>query len=229
MAIYNTNISGGLNTKDCTADASKILDGYTAGVGKEIVTGTMADNGDVSTAIANGVLKEGYTSGGTIANLEEGNIKDGVTIAGKTGTYESSTYGLFSNVSRGYAKVTADHSPYSYTVSSSIKMLIFVTTSSTTVRILLLDADNPSKYRVFSGDELDTVVCGFLDNTSWVTYSVVSEGYKYYCAGTSKQDYFKLNITISNDFKTLTVHGATSAYGYAMDKAASQTQVIIFY
>lgn len=71
MAIYNTNISGGLNTKDCTADASKILDGYTAGVGKEIVTGTMADNGDVSTAIVDGVLKEGYTSGGVIESMME--------------------------------------------------------------------------------------------------------------------------------------------------------------
>ena len=69
MAIYNTNISGGLNTKDCTADASKILDGYTAGVGKEIVTGTMADNGDVSTAIVDGVLLEGFTSGGTIESM----------------------------------------------------------------------------------------------------------------------------------------------------------------
>ena len=86
MAIYNTNISGGLNTKDCTADASKILDGYTAGVGKEIVTGTMANNGDVNSAIVNGVLQKGYTSGGTIANLEEGNIKSGVNIAGKIGS-----------------------------------------------------------------------------------------------------------------------------------------------
>ena len=66
MAIYNTNISGGLNTKDCTADASKILDGYTAAVGKEIVAGTMPDNGNVDSAIVNGVLKKGYTSGGLL-------------------------------------------------------------------------------------------------------------------------------------------------------------------
>ena len=94
MAIYNTNISGGLNTKDCTADASKILDGYTAAVGKEIVTGTMPDNGNVDSAIANGVLKEGYTSGGTIQNLSAGNIKSGVSIGGVTGTYKDEHSGI---------------------------------------------------------------------------------------------------------------------------------------
>lgn len=88
MAIFNETMVGGVNAKDCTADASKILDGYTAAVGKEIVTGTMPDNGNVDSAIANGKLKAGYTSGGTIANLIAGNIKKDVSIGGVTGEYQ---------------------------------------------------------------------------------------------------------------------------------------------
>ena len=89
MAIFNETMVGGVNTKDCTADASKILDGYTAAVGKEIVEGTMPDNGNVDSAIADGVLKEGYTNGGAIVNLIAENIKNGVTICGVTGTLSS--------------------------------------------------------------------------------------------------------------------------------------------
>lgn len=73
MAIYNESMAGGLNVKDCTADASKILEGYTAGVGKEIVTGEMKNNGGVDTAIVDGVLKEGYTSGGKIEDMISAN------------------------------------------------------------------------------------------------------------------------------------------------------------
>lgn len=87
MAIYNENLSGGVNAKGCTADASKILDGYTAAVGKEIVTGTMPNNGDASTAVVNGAVLEGYTSGGQIEGLTAENIKENVTVAGILGAY----------------------------------------------------------------------------------------------------------------------------------------------
>lgn len=88
MAIYNESMAGGLNVKDCTADASKILEGYTAGVGKEIVTGSMPDNGWVDTAIVDGTLLEGYTSGGTIANLSAENICKDIEVCGIKGTAE---------------------------------------------------------------------------------------------------------------------------------------------
>lgn len=43
MAIFNEMLGGGINAKDCTATAADILTGKTAAVGKEIVTGSMAD------------------------------------------------------------------------------------------------------------------------------------------------------------------------------------------
>ena len=93
MAIYNVGSLGGLNAKNCTAEPSKILDGYTAGVGKEIIEGTMPNNGDVNSAIASGVLKEGYTSGGTIANLIASNLANGVDICGIEGTFTGARRG----------------------------------------------------------------------------------------------------------------------------------------
>lgn len=93
MAIYNIGVFGGLNVKDCTADASKILEGYTAGVGKEIVEGTMPNNGDVSTAIVNGTVLEGYTSGGSINGLIAENVKKDVQIGGVVGTFDGAITG----------------------------------------------------------------------------------------------------------------------------------------
>lgn len=181
MAIYNTNISGGLNTKDCTADASKILDGYTAGVGKEIVTGTMADNGDVSTAIVDGVLKEGYTSGGTIANLEEGNIKDGVTIAGKTGTYSggklitkitSTTYGTCETSGETSALATLGS-------SAKIAMIRFRNYQSTANQMevsFIFPSDDLSDFTAYASDGGDGTV---YDISSMITCSVSGSTYTY--------------------------------------------------
>lgn len=109
MAIYNTNISGGLNVKDCTADANKILEGYTAGVGKEIVVGSMPDNGDASTAIMNGILKAGFTDGGIIENLIAGNVADGVNIGGIIGTYPEKLYDTGTVRSSGTTTLTFNH------------------------------------------------------------------------------------------------------------------------
>lgn len=86
MALINATTIGGLNCKDATATPHDILDGKKAGVGKEIITGNMPNNGNADNAIENGILKEGYTSGGIINNLTEENIKYGIVIGGKVGT-----------------------------------------------------------------------------------------------------------------------------------------------
>ena len=125
MAIYNVGSLGGLNTKDCTADPSKILDGYTAGVGKEIIEGTMQNNGSVNNAISNGVLKEGYTSGGTIANLIASNIANGVDICGVIGTF---TGGI-----TGVGTVSATSSSKSVSLPSNWKVAMFRCYDKTTV------------------------------------------------------------------------------------------------
>lgn len=91
MPIINATTIGGLNCKNATATADKILAPYTAGVGKELITGSMPNNGNASTSIANGILKSGYTSGGVIVNLIEENIKNGVNIGGKVGTLIAAT------------------------------------------------------------------------------------------------------------------------------------------
>lgn len=117
MAIFNEMLGGGLNVKGCTADASKILDGYTAGVGKEIVEGEMPNNGNVNSAIANGVLKEGYTTGGTIVNLIASNIANGVDICGITGTF---TGGI-----TGWGTLSASTDSTSVSLPSNWKIAIF--------------------------------------------------------------------------------------------------------
>lgn len=79
------------DTKDATMEASHLLigeSGYKDGVK---VIGEMPNNGDVNTAIENGVLKQGYTDGGVIENLKPENILNGVTIGGVTGTGSSIT------------------------------------------------------------------------------------------------------------------------------------------
>ncbi len=72
-------------TADATATAAQVLAGAKAYAKGVPVVGTMPNNGGPSTAIAAGRLKDGYTTGGVIANLVAGNIKSGVTIGGIAG------------------------------------------------------------------------------------------------------------------------------------------------
>ena len=125
MAIFNEMLGGGINVKGCTADASKILDGYTAGVGKEIIEGEMPNNGNVNSAITNGVLKEGYTTGGTIVNLIASNIANGVDICGITGTF---TGGI-----TGWGTTSATTDSTSVSLPSNWKIAMFRCTDKTTV------------------------------------------------------------------------------------------------
>ncbi len=76
-------------TADATATAAQILSGKRAYVKGSPVVGTMPNNGGPSTAISSGSLKAGYTTGGDIANLVAGNIKQGVNIAGVQGTLKT--------------------------------------------------------------------------------------------------------------------------------------------
>lgn len=73
-------------TADATATAARILSGYTAYVNGSKISGSMPNNGNGNSAISNGSVKAGYTTGGSITNLTATNIKSGVTIGGITGT-----------------------------------------------------------------------------------------------------------------------------------------------
>ena len=70
-----------------TATAASVLPGETFTNDDGFQTGAMPSNGDASTSIVNGVLKQGYTDGGSIANLVSNNVKNGVNIGGIVGSY----------------------------------------------------------------------------------------------------------------------------------------------
>lgn len=93
----------GTNTKtvdasNATAEAAEVLVGRTFGKGNEIQTGTMPDNSgnnvEIST-LAGTPIPKGYSDGSgvaklsaaEIAKLTSGNIKEGVTILGVSGSY----------------------------------------------------------------------------------------------------------------------------------------------
>lgn len=88
-----------LGSGNATSDKVLAPFTFTNSTGIE-TTGTMPNNGDVSSAIVNAVLKSGYTSGGTIANLINTNIADGVNIAGIVGTYKGGGDIIYGRTSR---------------------------------------------------------------------------------------------------------------------------------
>ncbi len=91
-----------------TATAASVLPGETFTNDDGFQTGAMPSNGDVSTSIVNGVLKQGYTDGGAIVNLIASNVAYGKNIGGIVGSHGR----VYSNT-------------ISYTPSSSAKEYTF--------------------------------------------------------------------------------------------------------
>ena len=101
-AITGTNTNDA-NTSDATAAAAEILKGKTGYVAGKKVTGTMPNNGAITGSIASKTgeytVPMGFHDGsGTVAIASEeqdkliaGNIKQGVSILGVTGTYAGET------------------------------------------------------------------------------------------------------------------------------------------
>lgn len=101
--ITGTNTND-MDTSSLTATASQILSGATAGVNGSVVTGTMTNNGAVSGTIGTKAgtytVPTGYHDGsGTVSlsnvdSLIPGNLKDGVSVLGITGTYSGEAASL---------------------------------------------------------------------------------------------------------------------------------------
>lgn len=89
-----------LDTSDATANRSTILNGSTAYVNGQKITGSMANNGRLTYTPQTyaQTIPTGYTSGGSISavtsaidsNIKAGNIKKGVTILGVAGNLTAS-------------------------------------------------------------------------------------------------------------------------------------------
>ena len=143
--ITGTNTNDA-NTQDANATASQILSGATAYVQGSKVTGTMTNNGAVSGTISTKAqqytVPAGYHDGSgkvQIATAEQnkiiaGNIKQGVTVLGVTGTYSGEGVNLQSKTvtssftaqtvtaDAGYdalSQVTVNAMPYSETDNSA--------------------------------------------------------------------------------------------------------------
>ena len=95
MAIFNVILGGGINAKDCTATTGDILNGKTAAVGKEIITGSMQNNGAVNKTLTTQggsfTIPEGYHDGtgiikAIIDGLNASNIVSGSTVGGINGS-----------------------------------------------------------------------------------------------------------------------------------------------
>lgn len=101
VPIVGTNTNDA-DTSEATAMATEILAGKTAGVNGQLITGTMPNNGGSELTITDAdtsvTIPQGYQDGSGKAQIAESernkiipeNIRQGVTILGKTGTMSGS-------------------------------------------------------------------------------------------------------------------------------------------
>ena len=202
------NLSGGSTDTTCTAEAKHILNGKTAIVNGELLTGTMpvVNETTYTPTTSNQVINaEQYLQGKqTIkgdANLVAENIKSGVSIFGITGTH-SGGYQVKSITTSGSYDSSSYHGACYAAIDSNGNLLLVVTGGTNTLYESIYFADgtlpsgvsleNQSYYKSTSISASLAYIAVFSGVTSSVNISLAFD------SRNSTYDYVTCTVTITN-------------------------------
>lgn len=208
--VYNKVTANGSTLIDLSSDtvaADKVLYGYTAHAASgAAITGSIASktSSDLTASALTVTAPAGYYASDATktlsdANLVAGNIKNGVSIFGVTGSYEG---GGGSGITKETVEHTIASTAYAQTVpiSGDVSKILFCHFYNTSVTY----TTNNVVYEGFKTGPAGTYFQALKDNQSWVFYRTNSSGttaFSYYSASGSSAFGTPGYVTISTNPK----------------------------